>query len=101
MPKTKRKSNKGLFSKNLVRLVAAASIIGCTVFVFSIEKDCAEKKQEMNDIQAKIDAYEAQNSELRDVLESDDISDYLERVALEERGYAYPDERRFYDTSRD
>jgi hypothetical protein len=29
------------------------------------------------------------------------MSAYMEKVAVEERGYAYPDERRFYDTSRD
>lgn len=38
--------------------------------------------------------------ELQRVLESDDLSYYIEKIAMEERGYAYPDERRFYDTSR-
>jgi hypothetical protein len=38
---------------------------------------------------------------MRRTLESDDLSAYMEKIALEERGYAYPNERRFYDTSRD
>ena len=38
---------------------------------------------------------------MRSTLESDDLSAYMEKIALEERGYAYPNERRFYDTSRD
>ncbi|MDE6539167.1 MAG: hypothetical protein K2K66_03160, partial [Ruminococcus sp.] len=61
------------------------------------ERDCSEKEKELSKIQAEIDAYEAENTELQRVLESDDISDYMEKVAVEERGYAYPDERRFYD----
>ncbi|MDE5558293.1 MAG: hypothetical protein K2J32_11515 [Ruminococcus sp.] len=65
------------------------------------ERDCSEKEKELSKIQAEIDAYEAENTELQRVLESDDISDYMEKVAVEERGYAYPDERRFYDKSRD
>jgi hypothetical protein len=52
-------------------------------------------------IQTKIDAYETENAELQRVLDSDDLNEYMEKVALEERGYAYPDERRFYDTTRD
>ena len=52
-------------------------------------------------IQSKIDAYEAENMEIQRVLDSNDTSAYMEKVAIEERGYAYPDERRFYDTSRD
>ena len=61
----------------------------------------SEKEAELQTIQAKIDSYEAQNAELQRVLEGDDMSEYMEKVAIEEYGYAYSDERRFYDTSRD
>jgi hypothetical protein len=37
------------------------------------------------------------NEELQKILDSDDISEYMEKVALEKYGYAYPDERRFYE----
>lgn len=96
-----KQKKKGLFNKGLVRLVAVALVIGCAALIITTEKDCAEKEQQMAVIQEKIDAYEADNMELQRELDSDDMSDYMEKVALEERGYAYPDERRFYDTSRD
>ena len=92
---------RGLFNKGLVKLAAASVIIGCIAIIYATEKDCAEKEKELTAIQTKIDAFDADNSELQRVLESDDLNDYMEKVALEERGYAYPDERRFYDTSRD
>ena len=96
-----KKKNKGLFSRTLVKLAAGTIIVGCAVLIITTEKDCAEKEKELVAIQEKIDSYEAENMELQRVLESDDMSSYMEKVAVEERGYAYPDERRFYDTSRD
>lgn len=92
---------KHLFNRGLVKLAAFSVIIGCGLLIVTTERDCAEKQKELTRIQAEITAYEEENTELQRVLESDDISPYMEKVAIEERGYAYPDERRFYDTSRD
>lgn len=92
---------KGLFNRFLVKLAAAFVILGCIMLVYTIEKDCSEKEREITVIQGKIDSYEVENADLQRILESDDMSDYIARVAIEERGYAYSDERRFYDTSRD
>lgn len=101
MPKRSKQEKKGLFNKMLVRLLAIAVVAGCVVIIYTTERDCAVKESELTSIQNKIDAYEIENANLQQILESDDISVYIERVAMEERGYAYPDERRFYDTSRD
>ncbi len=103
MPNKKKNDTgkKRLFNRGLVKLAAVSVIIGCGVLIVTTERDCAEKEKELSKIQAEIDSYEEENTELQRVLESDDISSYMEKVAVEERGYAYPDERRFYDTSRD
>jgi cell division protein FtsB len=90
-----------LFNKGLVRLAAISLIVGCTALIINIEQDCTEKESQLAAVQEKIDAYEAENMELQRVLDSGDLSSYMEKIAIEERGYAYPDERRFYDTSRD
>lgn len=96
-----KEKKKGLFNRGLVKLAAVAVVIGCGVLIAATQKDCAEKEEQMKVIQTKIDAYENENAELQRVLDSDDLKEYMEKVALEERGYAYPDERRFYDTTRD
>ncbi|MBP3310324.1 MAG: hypothetical protein J6L05_05880 [Ruminococcus sp.] len=101
MAKKSNQNKKGIFNRVLVRLAAASVIVGCAVLIITTEKDCAEKENELIEIQTKIDSYEAENTELQRTLDSDDMSAYMERIAVEERGYAYPDERRFYDTSRD
>lgn len=103
MPKRviKKPSKKSLFNGTLLKVATVTSLIVSATLVISTDTDCNEKKKEQSAIQAKIDEYEAENADLRNMLESDDLSEYMERVAIEERGYAYPDERRFYDTSRD
>ena len=96
-----KEKKKCLFNRGLVKLAAVAVIIGCGVLIAATQKDCSEKEEQMKVIQTKIDAYENENAELQRVLDSDDLNEYMEKVALEDRGYAYPDERRFYDTTRD
>ncbi|MBR0511253.1 MAG: hypothetical protein IJJ81_01605 [Ruminococcus sp.] len=99
--KHEKLKKKGLFNRGLVKLAAVAIVIGCGVLIATTQKDCAAKEEQMARIQTKIDAYETENAELQRVLDSDDLKEYMEKVALEERNYAYPDERRFYDTTRD
>lgn len=94
-------NKKGLFNQGLFKLAAAAVIVGCGVLLITTESDCSDKEDEMAALQERIDAYNMENAELERTLDSDDLSAYMERIALEERGYAYPDERRFYDKSRD
>ena len=98
--KNKKSKGKTLFNKSLLRLVTVAVFIGCGILIYTTNRDCAEKEREAAELQTQIDAYNEENTELQMVLDSDDMSEYMERVALE-RGYAYTDERRFYDTSRD
>lgn len=100
MAKKKKKPEKGLFSRSLVRITSVAGVVGCVVLIAFTERDCAQKKEEMVKTQSEIDEIVMENSDLERILESDDMSAYLEEVAFE-RGYAYPDERRFYDTTRD
>lgn len=101
MPKRSKQEKKGLFNKALIRVLAVAIVAGCVMIIYSTEKECAGKERELNSIKAKIEEYEVENADLQQIVESDDLSVYIERIAVEERDYAYPDERRFYDTSRD
>ncbi|MBQ3915705.1 MAG: hypothetical protein II690_03845 [Ruminococcus sp.] len=96
-----KKEKNGLFSSPLVALVAIGVIIGCFAMLLYVEKDCGKKRQELNALDTRIDELKESNEKLQRDLDSEDISDYMESVAMEERGYAYPDEIRFYDASRD
>ncbi len=97
----KKIKKKGLFNNKLFKLTVVSVIAVCTVVISVTTKETSEKEKELARIQAKIDALKIENEDMQRTLDSDDLSAYMEKIALEERGYAYPNERRFYDTSRD
>ena len=57
-------------------------------------------QSELKTIVTKTEEIEAENVELQRILEDDDMNAYMEKLAIEEMNYAYPNERRYYDTSR-
>lgn len=84
----------------LQRTAAVAAIIGCTVLIISVQSSIAEKENELRELNEQISEYEAANEDLARIIDSGDTDSYMEMLAREEYGYAYPDEFRFYDTSR-
>ncbi len=98
MPQQKKRSK--WVTKLIVRIAVVGVIIACAVSIISIQSNIAEKKVELEMLQGQIDNLEIENEDLSQILNSDDIESYMENIAREEYGYAYPDEYRFYDASR-
>ena len=59
-----------------------------------------EKEAELEELKLIAEQLEAENAEYESILSEEDERTYMERIAIEKLGYAYPDERRFYDTTR-
>lgn len=97
--KSKMKIKK-FFNNIPFKIVSVALVICCTVISISTEYDRMQKEEELLIIKEKIKDYENENAELQQNLEGDDMTAYIEKVAREDFNYAYPDEQRFYDTSR-
>ena len=90
----KNKKGKFLF-KLLIRITIVLALIGCTASIISLQSNIAERKTELDTLRSQ-----AENEDLERILNSGDIDSYMEKLAREDYGYAYPDEYRFYDTSR-
>ena len=54
----------------------------------------------MNRTALKTEEIKSQNEEYQRLFNADDINSYKEKLAIENMNYAYPNEIRFYDTSR-
>ena len=96
MPKKKKRrksKGKGFFNNIAFKIASVALIICCTAIRM-------QKEEELLTIKEKIKDYENENAELQQILEDGDMTEYIEKVAREDFNYAYPDEQRFYDTSR-
>ena len=98
-PEVKNKKGKFLF-KLLIRITIVLALIGCTASIISLQSNIAERKTELDTLRSQAETYEAENEDLERILNSGDIDSYMEKLAREDYGYAYPDEYRFYDTSR-
>lgn len=94
--KPKRKSLFSFISK----FITIAAVIRCFASIIITQSNRAEMQKELNSINKKAEEIEAENVELQRILEDDDMDAYMEKLAIEKMNYAYPDERRYYDTSR-
>ena len=100
MPDRKKSKQPFLF-RMLIRAALAMFAVFCAVSIISAQNSIVEKKKELAQIEENIEVLSAQNEELAELIASDDIGRYMEKLAVESGNYAYPDERRYYDTSRD
>lgn len=93
------KPKKSLFSL-ITKLTAITAIIACFVSIIITKSNHSEMQKELDSINKKAEEIEAENVELQRILEDDDMDAYMEKLAIEKMNYAYPDERRYYDKSR-
>lgn len=95
---TKRKS--GSVVQTLIHIALVLFVIFCAVSIIRTQNAIVEQRQTLSELEEQVDVLAAENEELAALIASDDIGSYMEKLALETVGYAYPDERRYYDTSR-
>ncbi|MBQ3939868.1 MAG: septum formation initiator family protein [Oscillospiraceae bacterium] len=100
----RRRNQKGerrnIFDWIITRIVVAAVFIVCIVSIVVTQANLVDKRQELAELKEKIEAADAERIELEKFVETDDLEGYMEKAAIEKLNYAYPNERRFFDTSR-
>lgn len=96
----RKKEKKPLVYRIMVVSTVVLVLIVCIVTVVSLQSDIAEKKIELDQINRQIDELEEENDELQRILDENNMDSYIEKLAREKYDYAYPDEYRYYDTSR-
>lgn len=102
MRRRNAKERRRAFIKTAVSFAAGGIFVAVCLFsIISSVTTLQQKNQELAEIEAATAVEEAENQELQRILEDDDMQAYMEKVAIEELNYAYPNERRFYDSSRD
>lgn len=99
----KRLSNQKKQTSPLMRLVITVTsfvfVMYCITSIVMTQAEIAEKKQELDVLAEKAEKLEEQNAEYLSILSEEDERAFMERYAVEVLGYAYPNERRFYDTA--
>lgn len=80
-----------------------AAALGMAVFfafqIHTVRQDIEQSNSQYVEIQAQRTALENKNAQLLKELDSDNESYYIEKIAREKLGYAYPGETVYYDVS--
>lgn len=99
MKKPGKSKRKGLFNI-ITKVTVVAAVVSCVVSIIVTNSNHAEMQKELDSINKKTEEIQAENDELNRILANNDMDAYMEKIAIEKMNYAYPDERRFYDKSR-
>jgi cell division protein FtsB len=70
------------------------------IVLVSQQVTIAEKRKENQKARSKVIAAQQTNDELSRLLSMSDEKEFMEKIAIERLGYAYPNERRVFDASR-
>jgi len=85
-----------MLSKPLFTLAVISLGIYSIFSMISHQIQISDIKEESEELSAKITEARQLNDEYVRLLSADDEAAYMERIAIEKLGYAYPNERRFY-----
>ncbi len=95
----KKKKKKNPISQFFITVTAFVFVTACVVEIISTQAEIAEKRQELNLLVEEAELLEDANDEYQSMLSEEDERAFMERYAVEVLNYAYPNERRFYDTT--
>ena len=82
-----------------VSVTALVFVAACVFEIISTQAEISEKNQELNALIEEAELLEDTNDEYQSILSEEDERAFMERYAVEVLNYAYPNERRFYDTT--
>jgi Tfp pilus assembly protein PilN len=92
-----KKQRRSVLLTLLGGIAAIFLIIYCLAEFISLQAQIEERQKTLSDLENQKIELEINNAELEGILEETDERLYIEKVAIE-NGYAYPNERRYYDS---
>lgn len=75
--------------------ILAVMFAACLISILGDRVELSKKQEELELLRKQAAALEAENASYESILNEEDERTYMERIASEKLGYAYPGERRF------
>jgi len=91
---------RAVFEWVSTKVVGVVLVAACVISFVSTQVTLMEKRQEAEELQLAIEQAKEEQAELQKFADAENIEEFMEKAAIEEHNYAYPNERRFFDTSR-
>lgn len=83
----------------LPRLAVLGFVIYVTVSLIGMQVEVTTKRRELLALQQNVEQQKLINAETERILDGENDREYIERIARDKLGYAYPDEKIFIDRS--
>lgn len=93
--KVKVKKKSKLVSK-LIKLAVAVFLCYALIMLISDSVEIRDYKKQLSDLKQKQESQTLSNEELREVLEADDPTEYIERIAKSKLNLVYASEQVYY-----
>lgn len=86
--------------KNKISYLLVLGLVAYGIIsIFKTQIEVYAKQQELNALNAEIEAQQMENDELNNILDPENEEDYILQVARSQFGYSYPNERVYIDIS--
>lgn len=82
------------------KIVIFISVIACFISIISTQASLSEKRKELETLKQQTAAVHEENEQYQILFNDGNINEFKADRAIEDMNYAYPNEIRFYDTSR-
>ena len=93
------KAPKGSFAKGFFKLAVLCIAVYVAFSLISLQIELAEKKQTLKLLEEQKNTLMISNMEKQELIEKSDEDEFVERIAREYFGFAYPDEQVYIDIS--
>ena len=96
-----KKSKGGILLGSIIKLAFFAFVLYALISIITVQVDISDKKEHLASLQNDAAELKEKNAEYERLLDVNDEKEYMKRIAMDKLGYAYPNEIRYYDISRD
>lgn len=90
---------KGSFLKGLFKLGVVCVAVAVAFSLVSLQIELAEKRNTLSKLEEQKQTLMISNAEKKELIEKSDQDEFVEKIAREYFGFAYPDEQIYIDIS--
>ena len=91
-----RAGKKATLASRIGAFAVIVFVVYAVIVIISTEAEMKELEAVLDSLRNQITLAHQENDEYERLLSSEDKNAYMEMIAIEKLGYAYPNEKRFY-----
>lgn len=89
--KQAKKPKRNILVNSIIKLSFFAFVIYALISIISVQVDISDKKDQMAILKVQEQELSAKNAECERILDAKDEKEYMQRLAMDKLGYAYPE----------